>query len=600
MKTTVVMLLLLVVAGSVNAGQAEIPDQWLTVAERSNYRSTASYSETMDMLQRLAAASNDIRLADFGRSGSGRPLPLVVFSTEGRFTPEACAAAHTPVVLLQSCIHPGEMDGKVASLMLLRDHVLGLRKELPRGLTVLFIPIFNADGHERTSEYYRTEQNGPVENVGFRATAAGYDLNRDHVKATSPEMRALITLVNQWRPHLHVDNHVTNGSDHAWVLTWSYSEAPQIAPSIDRWLAKHMPVVTKATAASGHANGPYVSFVDRKNPSEGFDSWVGAPRFSTGYFALRNRPSILVELHAHRPFADRVPANRDFLAALLGEIARDPRSLLDAVASAEKRTISLGWANAEPSEVVLSWQRDPEGDTILFPGAEWWIEESVVTGGSLLRFRQGKITPVDVPWYHRSRAEKSTPRPRGYLVLPGWPQIEDRLTLHGLQVERLTTGIELEVETLRVEHPRFATTSYQGEVRVDATAKRQRAVRQVPAGALWIPADQPDFELAVQLLEPEAPDSMLRWGLLNTVFERKEYIGGETLELLVRDMLADPKLAASWKTALENDPELAEDPRARAIWWYRKTEFWDEQVGLLPFFRVMQPVDLPLAGEKYN
>jgi hypothetical protein len=110
--------------------------------------------------------------------------------------------------------------------------------------------------------------------------------------------------------------------------------------------------------------------------------------------------------------------------------------------------------------------------------------------------------------------------------------------------------------------------------------------RRFPAGTLWIPADQPDFEVAAQLLEPEAPDSLLSWGMLSSVFESKEYIDLPILEDLVREMLKDPKVAAEWESALK-DETFAKDAQARQAWWYRRTPYWDETVGLLPVFRVM-------------
>jgi hypothetical protein len=100
-----------------------------------------------------------------------------------------------------------------------------------------------------------------------------------------------------------------------------------------------------------------------------------------------------------------------------------------------------------------------------------------------------------------------------------------------------------------------------------------------------VPADQSDFEVAAQLLEPEAPDSLVRWGLLSQVLERKEYIEPRVLEGLARDQLADPAVAAAWRAALA-DPSFAADPQARWLWWYRRTPYWDERIGLLPYVRV--------------
>jgi hypothetical protein len=121
---------------------------------------------------------------------------------------------------------------------------------------------------------------------------------------------------------------------------------------------------------------------------------------------------------------------------------------------------------------------------------------------------------------------------------------------------------------------------------------RQVETRRIPAGASWVPADQPDFELAVHLLEPEAPDSLLAWGLLSTIFERKEWIDEPQLEELARELKKDPKVVAEWEAALR-DTAFAGDPAARAEWWARRTPYWDETIGLLPVYRVMQPLPRP-------
>jgi hypothetical protein len=74
---------------------------------------------------------------------------------------------------------------------------------------------------------------------------------------------------------------------------------------------------------------------------------------------------------------------------------------------------------------------------------------------------------------------------------------------------------------------------------------------------------------------------------VSSVFERKIYIGTAELENLARAMLRDEGVIREWETALE-DPEFAADRTARYLWWYRRTPYWDETVGLLPVMRVMQ------------
>ncbi len=585
-------ILLLAAALAAATAPADLPPELVTRDEASGFEATASYAETVELLRRLEAlAPKLIRATSFGRSAQGRELPLVIVSCESAFTPAAARADGKPIVMLQAGIHAGEIDGKPALTMLLRDLALGRLPELAKAATLLVVPIYNVDGHEQVSPYNRPSQDGPVEGMGFRTTAGGLDLNRDHLKIVSPEAQALIGLIADWGPHLHVDLHVTNGSDHDWTLTWARVEAPQLATPLETWCAAHLPPALAAVEAAGYRSGPYVDLNDPTDPTQGFSSSVAEPRYSSGYLPLRGRPSILIETHALKPYEARVRATRAFLDGLLAEVVRAGAELVSAVGAAEDRTVALGRRDAEPSKVVLRWQPDPVADRITFPVYEWFTRPSMVTGRPYLLFRRGRVHEIEVPWTHRVIPELAVARPRGYLVPPGWPQVEARLAGHRLRVERLTTAAELEVETLRVATPKLEQTTWQGLVRMEAEVERRHERRRLPAGTLWIPADQPAFEVAVQLLEPEAPDSLFRWGLLASVAERKEYISTVRLEEQAERLLAaDPTLRQAWAQALA-DPDFAADGRRRALWWYRRTPYWDETVGLLPAMRVLTPVD---------
>jgi hypothetical protein len=573
----------------------EYPKEWLTVAEKSDFRATSSYDQTMAYLLRLEAeAPETIRVGDFGRSGQGRPLPLVIVSADGAFTPEAAAASGKPVLLMQSCIHAGEVDGKDATMMILRDIALGRKPELAEGVVTLFAPIYNVDGHEHVSPYNRANQNGPVEGMGYRATAAGINLNRDFLRLQSPEARAMAALAADWNPHLHVDNHVTNGSDHAWVLTWLVAEAPQIAAPVDAWVDAHLPPVLGAVADAGFPNGPYVNHISRSDPSAGMIWDVTLPRYSSGYFPLRNRVSILIEMHAHKPFRDRVLANRIFMEELMTEVRRSGEALMRAVGEADAATVAAGRADAEPSKTVVTWVVSDEGEIIEWPAYEWTHEDSVVFGQTRVEYHPGRLHAMEIEWRHLPVPGLTLARPRGYIVLSGWPQVEEAVAGHRLEAYRIEKDTELAVETVRLSSPQYATSSYQGAVMVeDFMISRQQEKRAIPAGSLWIPADQPAFEVAVQLFEPEAPDSLVRWGALSSVFERKIYIGTDVLEELARALLNDESVRREWETALE-DTEFAQNGLARYLWWYRRTPYWDETVGLLPVLRVMAPPKLEL------
>ena len=571
------------------AGYAEepaVPSEWLTKAEASAFRATSSYDETITFLRRIEARLPQMRLLFFGTSAQGRSMPLVVLSREKAFTPAEARHLAKPIVLVVNGVHAGEIDGKDACLMILRDLALGRRQELLDAATLLIVPIYNVDGHERVSRWNRANQDGPVDGMGFRTTTAGLDLNRDHMKLVTPEARALVGLFNEWRPDLHVDDHVSDGFDQAWVLAYGYPEAPQAAAPVDAWLKAHFPAVVDATTRAGSGMGPYVMPKEEADLAAGFVSLPYSPRFATGYFALRNRPSILIETHSYKPYRDRVIGNRDFLVALIAEVGKDPASLRAAVEQAEAATVARGRAGAPPADLALTYGLD-ETDSLRIPVYAWTSATSVVTGKPFPLPRRGEAGPPQFPWQHRPKIVKTVPRPRGYLVPPGWPQIDAALRGHGLRVLRLDQPAEVEVETSRLSAPRFAPQTYQGLTQVTSVdVARKLETRRFPAGTLWIPADQPDFEVAAQLLEPEAPDSLLSWGLLSTLFERKEFVDLPVMEGLAAEMLKDPRVAAEWQAAL-NDATFAKDAQARELWWHRRTPYWDETVGLLPAFRLM-------------
>lgn len=585
--TFLLLALLLPAAAGAAVAQDAVPPEWLTPAEVASFEATPNYEETLAFLKKLQPLLPEMYLGFYGSSGEGRAMPFVIVSKEKAFTGRRAQRNGKPIVLIQNGIHAGEIDGKDAFLMILRDMALGKHKEILDAATLVILPIYNVDGHERVSPFNRPNQDGPKKGMGFRTITAGLDLNRDHLKIASKEARALIALVNDWRPHLMVDNHVTDGVDHDWVLTWAYPEAPQLAAPVDAWMKAHMPAVLAATEKAGHLNGPYVDLKDGNDPSKGFSSWVGQPRYSSGYYPLRNRPSVLVETHSYKPYRARVLATRDFALALLAEVAKDPGGLTKAVADAEAATVAAGKPDAPPSDVVVSFEESDAPDPIRFPVYAGEMRTSVVSGQPTFFYKRGQVAAVEVPWYHRPKVAKALPRPRGYVVLPGWPQIEERLRGHGLTVAKITAPVEIEVETMRASAPQLARTPYQGMVQVTPQIARQTEKRRIPAGSLWVPADQRDFEVAVQLLEPEAPDSLLAWGFLSSVFEQKEYIDPRVLDGLVAEKLRDPKTAAEWEAALK-DEKFAADARARYTWWYRRTPYWDESIGLLPYFRAMK------------
>ena len=169
-------------------------------------------------------------------------MKVLVVSQAGVFTPEAARAKRLPVLLVQGGIHAGEIDGKDAGFLALRQALDGqaapgaLKKQV-----LLFVPVFNVDGHERASQYNRPNQRGP-NNQGWRNTAQNLNLNRDYTKLDAPETRAMLALLQSVRPDLYIDVHVTDGMDYQYDITYGFmgrDGAYAASPHIARWLNQH-------------------------------------------------------------------------------------------------------------------------------------------------------------------------------------------------------------------------------------------------------------------------------------------------------------------------------------------------------------------------
>ncbi len=580
-------LLLAMPLGAQERPTVPIPPDHYTKVELNAFRGTPSYEETLVFLRRLETTSPYLSLSFYGTTAEGRQMPLLVASKDKAFTPEAAAKAGKPVVLVLNGIHAGEPDGKDACLILLRDMALGNRPDLLDTLTLLIVPIYNVDGHERVSKWNRPNQDGPVDGTGFRTTTQGYDLNRDFLKADAPETRALLSVVAAWSPDLFVDDHVTDGSDAQATLTVSYGTEPATPEPLRAWLETVVRPALAEVEESGWRTSPYIEWVDPLDPKKGIDLGPSEPRYGTGYMPLRGIPSILVENHALKPYGERVRANAAFLSALLSRIGRAPGPLKEA------RTAAMSAARSAPvgAPFVLEAETDlSRPEPFDFPGFESSQLVSPVTGRPRLVYDPAKPVSIPMPVYRHVKARVMAPHPAAYLVPAGWPRIEEKLATHGIRFSKLTQPRTLAVGTYRASEAKLESAPYQGRVRVTAKIAKATETRTVPAGSLYVPLDTPLAPVVMHLLEPEGPDSLFAWGELSSALEMKEYIDARVLDPLAAKLLnEDPTLAAEWKAKLA-DPRFAANARERYRFFYSRTPYWDETVGLLPVFRLSAPL----------
>jgi Zinc carboxypeptidase len=550
-------------------------DPWITPSERGQLRTTPDYDETVAYLRRLVAAAKELQMVSLGRSAEGRDIWLVIASKERAFTPDALRRTNKPVVFAQAGIHAGEIDGKDAGLMLLRDMtVRATKRDLLDRANFLFVPIFNTDGHERSSRFSRINQRGPEES-GWRTTAQNYNLNRDYMKADTPEMAAMLRAIDTWQPDLYIDLHVTDGADYQYDLTYGGNVASGWSPAIAGWMTgTFRPAIDAALKEMGHIPGPLI-FTD--DPAAGIGDDPDDPRLSSGYGDARHMATILVENHSLKPYDQRVLATYVFLEHTLRLVAREAANLREATRAARETKMS---------DVPLSWRVLPETpkSEVEFLGIERREVLSPVSGGVRVEWL-GRPVTIRVP-YSVGSVATSVDRPAAYWVPASWRQVIEKLDLHGIRYERISAPREVEVTMYRLGEPEYGRAQFEGHVRVTAPAKSERRRERFPANSVRVPTDQPLGTLAVLLLEPSSPDSLFQWGFLNSILAPTEYVENYIMEPMAERMLAeDPKLAAEFHQKVESDPEFRGNAQARLQWLYERTPFYDLRARLYPIGR---------------
>lgn len=564
-----------------------------TVGERSGYARTGRYEEVVRLCAEFARLyPAQVRCQRFGTTPAGRPMLALIASADGVLDPEAARRAGRPVVLAQGGIHAGEIDGKDAGFVLLRQ-LLGERvsKGILGQLTWVFVPVFNIDGHERFGPHQRPNQVGPAEG-GWRTTAQNLNLNRDYCKAEAPEMQAMLRLLASWDPLLYIDLHVTDGADFQ----------PEVAVEIEPRLGG--PAALRALGAELSARSLqrlggagiiavdfYPSLRKQDDPSSGFAADVAPARFSTGYWPLRNRFVALVEAHSWKPYPRRVRTTVAVLSSLFTEIAARGRELLSAVAAADAADLRLAGA-----AVPLRYEPGGTPTQLRFPGYHYTIEPSAVSGALRVRYDPRRPEIWEVPFFGQLIAQGVVTAPgAGYLIPPELAElVGSKLRAHDLTFRAVTPPsaaspvAQLDAQGFRVTSRTFRPEPYEGRQTVQVEGSWQSERVDLAPGSLFVPVAQRGGRLLLHLLEPTGPDSLLAWGFFNAIFEQKEYMEDYVAESIAEQQLAaDPKLRAEFLTRLR-EPSFARDPAQRLRFFYERHPSFDKKQNRYPIYRLDQ------------
>jgi murein tripeptide amidase MpaA len=576
-------------AVSLAASTKASPSELVTTGEKSDWNETAPYAECVDISRKLEKASRFVKVVDIGTTPEGRTMIALIVSKDRAFTPEAAAKTGKAIVMIQSGIHAGEIEGKDTVLMLVRDMTVTKRYSSWLDQTIfVIIPVFNIDGHENFSPYHRPSQQGP-KSTGLRATAQRVNLNRDYVKGDTPEMRAWLRVFNTWNPDFLIDNHVTDGSDMQYDVTWDMARNQDLAEPAGAWVReKFVPELNKRMEADGHMVAPYGALRNVGGKREFFME-VFSPRYSHIYSAVQNRPSLLVETHSLKTGKTRAWANYDIMRHSIDTILLDPEGLKTAVRKADQAMMARAGDHSAPP-VYLAGKVSNESHSLVYHALKNAPFTSEITGAKVTRYT-GEKDDLDTVIHDKIDTTAEAQMPLGYLIPAAWKEMADVLALHGVEMEKIAKPLEQEFESYRFSNKKYATTSFEGRVMLNFDVRLVKERVALPAQSYWVPLKQKRARLIFAMLEPAGPDSLAKWGFCDAVFEgggaRGADAGDYLAEPIARRVMADsPNLRKEFEAKLAAEPAFAADPKARLAWWFAKSKYEAGDTGRYPVVRV--------------
>lgn len=511
--TRFILLCLLTVFGFTSTfGQSE-PQ---TLAEKTNYESTSTYNDVMGFVNQLKVNSKFVSVETIAKTIEGRDIPLLVIGNPLPKSPKDLINDKRVVVYVQANIHSGEVEGKEASLMYVRDLLKDKNSDILKNAVLLVVPNLNADGNERYSTKNRTNQNGPKNGVGVRYNGQMLDLNRDGMKLESPEMRGVITnVINRWDPEVIMDCHTTNGSYHVEPVAFTWMMNPNGDRNLINFMRDNMvPTMSKNLLEKYKVeNLFYGEFVDMGDYSKGWISYAAEPRYFTNYMGVRNRLSILNENYVYADFKTRVLGCYYLIHSLMDYASANFSEIKKIVKDADARTIAKGLNPTVADSFAITYEGRPTPNKITIKSYE---ADKVPADNEWERYkisdRRKDVTVDYIADYYSTTCVKS---PFAYILSIQDPAIISLLKTHGVVVERLDKTASLVVEKFVIEELKASPRLNQGHYNETLKGKFVIETKEFPEGTVVIRTSQKLGNLVSYLLEPQTDDGLLFWNFFD-------------------------------------------------------------------------------------
>jgi hypothetical protein len=562
------------------ANFAQKDSKYNTFFEKGNGNQSATYQETIDYYTLLAHDFSSIKMIEMGATDSGEPLHLVIFNPEMQFN-LAEIQKNKAVLLLNNGIHAGEPDGIDATMQLFRDLALGKIK-VPKNTIVTAIPVYNIGGALNRNSNSRANQNGP-EIYGFRGNGRNYDLNRDFIKSDTRNTKSFTALFHKLNPDVFIDNHVSNGADYQYKLTYIMTQQNQLGAVLGSYLdTEMMPSIVLDLQKKNIETTPYVNAFS-ETPDNGFMQFFDSPRYSTGYTSLFNTIGFVVETHMLKKYGDRVKVTYEYMRSTIDFMDSNFREIKQVRLKNEEQY-------APKKSYAIKWEIDTTKVTrFSFLGFEAGHKKSEVTNGNRLFYDRSKPFTKDIPYLKEYKPVNEITIPTAYIIPKAFWNIIDLLKSNKIEFTVLKKDSLIEVESYKIADYKTSSTPYEGHyIHRDTKVVTTKENVAFAIGDCIVYTKQKGIKYLLETLEPAGIDSFFNWNFFDTMLQQKEgysdYVFEDTAAQLLKD---NPALKIALEQKKLEDPVFEKSTEAQLDWVYKHSIYYEKAHLHYPIFRML-------------
>lgn len=553
-----------------------------TYFEASGGNETPTYEEIIHYCRNLTEDFEEVRMVEMGMTDAGLPLHVVLYDREKDFDPVKWYSKEKLVLFINNGIHAGEPDGIDASMMFLRDVLLG-KIIVPDQVVMAIVPVYNIGGHLNRGSFSRVNQNGPEE-FGFRGNARNFDLNRDFIKADTKNAKSFQQLFNWLKPQVFIDTHVSNGADYQHVMTLISTQHNRLGGKMGEYLQQELdPQLYERMKAKNFPMIPYVNAYGGK-PEEGWSQFKDSGRYSSGYAALFGTLSFMPETHMLKPYKERVLSTYALFEAFMEIFQKDAAKIVS-LSKADKQ------ATKEKSLFALNHTLDRGQHRLIeFRGYESGQKPSEVSGLPRLYYDRDKPFTTEVKFYDTYIPGIEIRKPKAYLIPQGWHPVIENLQRNGVQLIELKNDTVTAVTVYHIVDFQTAQRPFEGHyLHSQVKIEKSQTLMKFRKGDFLVPMDQEVNRYIMEVLEPEGEDSFFAWNFFDTILQNKENYSAYVFEDLAADYLKqNPVLREQLESAKAQNAELAKSAAAQLRWVYERSPWKEKEHNRYPVYRIEQ------------